>query len=145
MKMIASYEDFITPDEKKNKCTGNIDYARYIAQKISGGFGTSGNHGTMGNQGTVGFGEPLITSGLTETIIQEKQTPELNNNWNQGTFNNGTWFSANYGTDKQNVHNDFGQWSKETHTLKPYEKWMIAIGIGGLVIGVVTIFVMILV
>lgn len=159
MKMIASFDEFLSPDEpKKKKCKntdmGCIDYAEYIAGKLSGCqylgksridgspiyYGTSGNAGTSGKQGQV-YSEPMIMSVLTE---------KQNNNWKQGTFNNetwfnGTWFNGNYGTDKQQtVQDNFGQWSKEHKTLKPFEKWMIGIGLGSLIISIVTVIVMVI-
>lgn len=177
--MIASFDEFLSPDEpKKKKCKntdmGCIDYAEYIAEKISGNryigksridgspiyYGTSGNAGTSGKQGTGGqvYSEPMIMSGLTEKQllqsddkynwhIQNNQlVAELNNNWKQGIFNNGTWFNGNYGTDKQQtVQDNFGQWSKEHKTLKPFEKWMIGIGLGSLIISIVTVIVMVVI
>lgn len=150
--MIKAYNDFIKEVEPVNE---PIDYIDYLSNKLS-------EHSSSGSAHPV---DELAVSGLTSSYLGQSRIDgshiyrDSNNlitkseqQSEKGVWYNGDWFGGSFQSGTPNVvvlntpKDTFGDWAK-TDKKEPskYERWMIGIGISGLIVGIVTVFVMILI
>jgi len=146
MKSFKSFQQFVEVDKPVN----NIQYSEYIAEKVNEQIGQYSSSGI-----------PSITSGLTMTL--ENHLPNFNGDGEY--LGKSRLDGGNLYRKDGNVYNDkntnfttienktidiphvdnFGSWTKNDNSSTTFQKWMIGLGLGSLIVGVISIIVMILI
>ena len=132
--MMKIYEQFVEP-VKFNK----IEYSEYIAEEVNKQIGQYSSSGI-----------PSITSGLTMTL--ENHLPNFN--VDDEYFGKSRINGENIYKKEDNIYkgqidipyvDNFGSWTKNNNSSTTFQKWMIGLGLGSLIVGVISIIVMILI
>ena len=105
-----------------------------------------GVQGGAGGNGYSWSGNSRCSSVSVPSRCGSVSVVETKPQFQDGNFQNGNWYPGTF--EQSNVlaipQDNFGLWSKIKDKPSKVEKWMIGLGIGSLIIGIVTIIIMLI-
>ena len=101
-----------------------------------------------GVQGAGGNGCLNGSSHCSYISVVDTSSREIKPQFQDGNFQSGSWYPETFQQNSSVLaipQDTFGDWSKvKEKTVSRAEKWMIGLGIGSLIIGIITVLIMLI-